>query len=244
MMADLYDHNHEFANSKWFRFEKSKIINQYIYNHLDNRKLVPEISDESTVEFTQDGSPKDEVIFTIDETSSYADKKVVKKRIEDEQGNVSYDFFEFIGKRIGGGYAYYRLDPDMVTTENVAVYRRIAPLGYRSSFIEYEYGKDASDINTVIRKNELDYDPLEDIRANFSIGDEAIDYESMPDYPEFDISAYSSEAASAAFQQVYGAPMTEEVQSQDNIDTIPPNTGFTDANGEEICGGGIIVGVL
>lgn len=30
MMADLYDHNHEFANSKWFREEKKKIIHKYV----------------------------------------------------------------------------------------------------------------------------------------------------------------------------------------------------------------------
>lgn len=30
MMADLYKHNHEFGNSKWFRLEKRKIINTYV----------------------------------------------------------------------------------------------------------------------------------------------------------------------------------------------------------------------
>ena len=30
MMADLYDHNHEFGDSKWFRLEKRKIINSYV----------------------------------------------------------------------------------------------------------------------------------------------------------------------------------------------------------------------
>lgn len=31
MLADLYKHNKNFANSKWFRFEKRKIINSYVY---------------------------------------------------------------------------------------------------------------------------------------------------------------------------------------------------------------------
>lgn len=30
MMADLYNHNHEFANSKWFRYEKRQIIRSYV----------------------------------------------------------------------------------------------------------------------------------------------------------------------------------------------------------------------
>ena len=30
MMADLYNHNHEFGESTWFRLEKRKIINSYV----------------------------------------------------------------------------------------------------------------------------------------------------------------------------------------------------------------------
>lgn len=30
MMADLYNHNHNFANSKWFRYEKRQIIRSYV----------------------------------------------------------------------------------------------------------------------------------------------------------------------------------------------------------------------
>ena len=38
MLADLYEHNHEFANSTWFRYEKKKIINNYV-NKLRNGKI-------------------------------------------------------------------------------------------------------------------------------------------------------------------------------------------------------------
>lgn len=38
MLADLYKHNHEFANSTWFRYEKKKIINNYV-NKLRNGKI-------------------------------------------------------------------------------------------------------------------------------------------------------------------------------------------------------------
>lgn len=31
MMADLYDHNHEFGNSTFFRYEKSKVISAYVH---------------------------------------------------------------------------------------------------------------------------------------------------------------------------------------------------------------------
>lgn len=38
MMADLYDHNHEFGDSKWFRLEKSYVIKAYI-NKLRQGKI-------------------------------------------------------------------------------------------------------------------------------------------------------------------------------------------------------------
>lgn len=38
MLADLYDHNHDFADSKWFRTEKRKIINEYV-NRLRKGKI-------------------------------------------------------------------------------------------------------------------------------------------------------------------------------------------------------------
>ena len=38
MMADMYNHNHEFGNSKWFRLEKSYIIKSYV-NKLRQGKI-------------------------------------------------------------------------------------------------------------------------------------------------------------------------------------------------------------
>lgn len=40
MLADLYDHNHEFGNSKYFRFEKKKIINQYVFKMRKGKIIV------------------------------------------------------------------------------------------------------------------------------------------------------------------------------------------------------------
>lgn len=39
MMADLYDHNHEFGNSTFFRHEKSKIIS-HMYTSLEKARLL------------------------------------------------------------------------------------------------------------------------------------------------------------------------------------------------------------
>ena len=41
MMADLYQHNKDFANSKWFRQEKRKIINAYVFKLRSGKITIP-----------------------------------------------------------------------------------------------------------------------------------------------------------------------------------------------------------
>lgn len=210
----------------------SQFVDQYILNHLDNRKLVPEIPEESTVEFTnKDKDPYDEVTFTINERSPYADKKVVRDKTEIE-GEIIYDFFKYIGRRVGNKYVYYKLVEDLTLDSNVAVYRRVAPLGFKSSFIEYEYGKNAEEITSVIKQNSLSYDPLADVVARPDTEPE-IDYDSAPTYDE----AYVAGLMSDLFQQEFGAPMNDAGSTSDKTDlsTITPNTEFQDANDQEMC---------
>lgn len=209
-----------------------QFVDQYVYNHLDNRKLVPEIPDTSSVKFIgEDNKIKDEVTFVLDSNSTFGDKKVIKKRLDSPDGPV-YDFFKYIGKRIRGGWAYYKLESLGTEQGNVATYKRIEPLGYRNSFIEYEYGKDVEEMQTVIEKNRMDYDPYADTLSSFDNGDAEIDYDSIPgDYwdsiPQID---------ETAFQQVYGTPFDTSAPKVDDVTSIQPNTEYRDGNGEEICG--------
>lgn len=210
----------------------SQFVDQYILNHLDNRKLVPEIPEESTVEFTnKDKDPYDEVTFTINERSPYADKKVVRDKTEIE-GEIIYDFFKYIGRRVGNKYVYYKLVEDPTLDSNVAVYRRVAPLGFKSSFIEYEYGKNAEEITSVIKQNSLSYDPLADVVARPDTEPE-IDYDSAPTYDE----EYAAGLMNDLFQQEFGAPMDDAGSTSDKTDlsTITPNTEFQDANDQKMC---------
>lgn len=210
----------------------SQFVDQYILNHLDNRKLVPEIPEESTVEFTnKDKDPYDEVTFTINERSPYADKKVVRDKTEIE-GEIIYDFFKYIGRRVGNKYVYYKLVEDLTLDSNVAVYRRVAPLGFKSSFIEYEYGKNAEEITSVIKQNSLSYDPLADVVARPDTEPE-IDYDSAPTYDEASVAGLMSDL----FQQEFGAPMGDAGSTSDKTDlsTITPNTEFQDANDQKMC---------
>lgn len=212
----------------------SQFVDQYVYNHLDDRKLVPEVPDTASVQFIgEDNKIKDVVTFVIDGDATFGDKKVIKKRIDTPDGPV-YDFFKYIGKRIRGGYIYYKLLSLGTEQANVATYERIEPLGFRNSFIEYEYGKDAEEMETVIDKSRKDYDPYADTLSRFDDGNVEVDYDSMPDYqdiPQVDVDA---------FQQVYGTPLDTSAPKTDDITSIQPNTEYKDENGDSICGAPIL----
>jgi hypothetical protein len=216
----------------------SQFVDQYVYNHLDNRKLVPEIPDTASVQFIgEDNEVKDEVTFVIDDNATFGDKKIIKKRIDTPDG-PAYDFFKYIGKRIRGNYVYYKLSSLGTEQTNVATYERIEPLGFRNSFIEYEYGKDVEEMETVIDKNRKDYDPYADTLSRFDLGDAEIDYDSMPDYQDMPQEYWDSipEVDTDAFQQVYGTPLDTSAPKADDVTAIQPNTEYKDENGDSICG--------
>ena len=212
-----------------------QFVDQYIYNHLDNRKLVPEIPDTSSIKFIDDnGETVNDVTFIIDDNSTYGDKKVIKQRFDTPDG-PQYEFFKYIGKRLKGKYVYYKLTSSETALPNVATYERIEPLGFRNSFIEYEYGKDADEIETVIEKNKKDYNPDSEILARFDNDDFEIDYDSIPEYSQELSDSFSSINADA-FQQVYDTPLDKSTPSVDDILSIQPNTDYKDENNESICG--------
>lgn len=216
----------------------SQFVDQYVYNHLDNRKLVPEIPDTASVQFIgEDNEVKDEVTFVIDDNATFGDKKVIKKRIDTPDGPV-YDFFKYIGRRIRGSYVYYKLSSVGTEQTNVATYERIEPLGFRNSFIEYEYGKDVEEMETVIDKNRKDYDPYADTLSRFDLGDTEIDYDSMPDYQNMPQGYWDSipQVDTDAFQQVYGTPLDTSAPKTDDVTALQPNTEYRDENGDNICG--------
>lgn len=216
----------------------SQFVDQYVYNHLDNRKLIPEIPDTASVQFIgEDNEVKDEVTFVIDDNATFGDKKVIKKRIDTPDGPV-YDFFKYIGRRIRGSYVYYKLSSVGTEQTNVATYERIEPLGFRNNFIEYEYGKDVEEMETVIDKNRKDYDPYANTLSRFDLGDAEVDYDSMPDYQDMPQEYWDSipEVDTDAFQQVYGTPLDTSAPKADDVTAIQPNTEYKDENGNSICG--------
>ena len=222
----------------WNEDDYSQFVDQYVYNHLDNRKLVPEIPDTASVQFIgEDNEVKDKVTFVIDGNATFGDEKVIKKR-EDNPDGPTYDFFKYIGKRIRGKYIYYKLASSSTKQANVATYERIEPLGFRNSFIEYEYGKNVEEMETVIDKNRKDYDPYADTLSGFDNGDVISDYDAMPEYQESEeyVNSLLTDISAMAFQQTYHAPLdTSTPIGEEDITAIQPNTGYKDANGDSIC---------
>ena len=244
----------------------SQFVDQYVYNHLDNRKLVPEIPDTSSVKFIgEDNEIKDEVTFVIDESSNAYDKKVVKKYPTFE--GESYTFMIYIGKRIRGGWAYYKLDNSDEVAGNVARYRRIEPLGYRNSFIEYEYGKDVlfySDILEERKKRDDDRKKAEESGTPYVepissfietvIDSNRVEYDPYSDSLARFHSSSSYEAEyfnenstpdipegyrdilSESFRRTYGSPLDTSAPKAEDLMSVQPNTEYRDENGEEICG--------
>lgn len=217
----------------------SQFIDQYIYNHLDNRQLVPEIPVESSIEFVdENGDIMDMVRVTIDSTSTSSDKKIIRKR-EGSGEDLILDFFNYITKRHKGKNIYYRLTQADNVNPNVAVYERIDPLGFKNSFIEYEYGKDVTEMKSVINLNDRDYNPspIQDITA---YQESNIDDDSIPDHSGYDSSLTEEvirlSASAQAFEKVYGVKPEESEGNPNDITSIEPNTDFKDANNDSVCG--------
>ena len=216
----------------------SQFVDQYVYNHLDNRKLVPEIPDTASVQFIgEDNEVKNEVTFVIDNNSTFGDEKVIKKRTDTPDGPV-YDFFKYIGRRIRGNYIYYKLSSVSTEQTNVATYEKIEPLGFRNSFIEYEYGKDVEEMETVIDKNRKDYDPYAGTLSRFDNRDVTPDYDAMPEYQRSEeyINSLLTDISAMAFQQTYNVPLDTSAPKADDVTAIQPNTEYKDENGDSICG--------
>lgn len=210
-----------------------QFIEQYIYNHLDNKSLVPEVTKYSSISFTgSNGKPLETLNITIDSNSSLADQKIVRN-VMNTVGEPVYDFFDFISRQEKGVMLYYRLNPSETTT-NMAVYDRIRPLGFKNSFIEYEYGKNASEMESVITKNTTDYDStsLDDVIALENMGFITEDYAGEIPYD----GSLERDVSSEAYEIVYGAPLDIDVESVNDILSIQPNLDYRDANDEIICG--------
>ena len=212
----------------------SNFIEQYVYNHLDNRRLVPEIPDGSNIKFLDDNEEiKNEITIYIDESSNFKDKKVVRKVLENSDG-ISYEFFQFIAKKIRGNYVYYKANLDGTNLPNEMTYIRINPLGYKNNFLEYEYGKEASSMSSVISKNTNNKDiDGSDIGVYDSYSTPEMSEEDLMIQEEYSQS-FNVDSLIESYSTYYNIDNTN-IQKDNDITSISPNEEFRDANDDVIC---------
>lgn len=217
--------------------EYSEFVDQYVYNHLDNRKLVPEIPNDTSISFMDEQKNlRNEIIFSIDSNSNPSDMRIVKNKISTPDGD-SYSFFRFISKRLEGGNAYYKLQE--VQDNGNVIYKKINPLGVRNNFIEYQYGKLVDEMTSVVKTKDSNYKS----RTN---EDNFLNSYETPQMSEDDSVSYDKYLNGSeqsilddAYMSMYGEHFEEPI-SENDVTSLNPNTEFKDANDETICGAPII----
>lgn len=208
-----------------------RFIEQWVYNHLDNRAIVPEIPSDATTKFYDASSNKilDEITITIDRTASLGDKKAVISQVNIAGGNTIYDFHDFIARKDGKNFIYYRRDKTL-TSDNSATYRRIKPLGYRNSFLEYEWDKTAEEMTSVLDKNIQEEDPIGKFAAQHMNPGTMEELGDAPSVSYIEDESYWRSLASV------DALDEKADTTKDPFSTMTPNKNSRDANNEEICG--------
>ena len=216
-----------------------EFVEQFVYNHLDDRSLVPEIPDKATVSFEDENKEiRDFITVKLYKDSNSADKKFAKEITKD-----TVVFRPYIGKRMKGKLFYYVLEGDK---GGVATYRRIEPLGLKGNFLEYEFGKDVSMMTSVVGRGNKDEilafkDRVATERALQSLDEEFVetpieDYESFAtDHQE----SFEVEALNEAYGIVFGEKSFEPLEVSEIPEAFtgePLTEEWRDEDGEIICG--------
>lgn len=197
-------------------------INQYIYNHLDNRSLVPEIPGDSSIKFIdENNNVKDEITVTITPQSSFKEREIIKEVIEENPENSIYEFLPYIGVKIENNFHYYRLIEE---NEDNASYKKINQLGIKNSYIEYEYGKDVEEITSVFNNVNIKEEYSNDIKPIIEDNNQYKDY----------LSSLEKDFLDQAYREQYGNT-PNIVNTEKEGFNIDPNENYKDANNDEIC---------
>lgn len=231
----------EFLNSKEVLL---RFVDQYILNHLDNRKIVPLIPEGTTYEFTNHkGDPEDRVHIEIDNNSSIKDKSIILKEQDDVEH--PYQFRSYICTKVNGDEVYYRKVEDGPSGKGAyVIYERVTPLGVRNKFLEYEYGANSIDMKSVLAQNDKNYKNYLESNSLYSDVDleteEAKEFnsyveESMNDDNE---DSFTQVIYNNLFIKTYGvSPEISNKVSDDKSDlsSLETNDEFKDDEGNTVC---------
>lgn len=146
----------------------SNFIEQYIYNHLDNYRLVANISNKikSISCLEKNGEDiKDTIEVTGPTEGPKKEDKPFYKSAMFNYDSRQYDylFYKYISFNNKGQHIYYKLVEDK---GNYARYERITPLGWKNQFLEYEYGEEADNMISAIAQNSKYNTVIEDAKFN------------------------------------------------------------------------------
>lgn len=185
----------------------------YIYNHLDNRSLVPEISSSSSLKFVINDKVQD-TVTAFGEVNT----EVVRKKFKID-GEIYYDYQDYIAKRVNNDYVYYRLlEADDETGS--AIYTRIEPLGLTNNFLEYDAYSDALSMTSVIDRSKKNVE----INPSLDSMDSHIDYDTAPVFSQEEIDSVFDRAVNAA-----------GIKDSEDMNSMTPNKDFKDADRKYLC---------
>lgn len=202
----------------------SNFVRQYVYNHLNNKRLVPEVNN-IPAQFVKDGKVLKEMTVIVDGDSFSAFNQIIKRITNTPEGR-KIKFFDFIKKKEGSKWHYYELSKE---NDNIATYNEITPIGWPNSFLEYEYGKDVEDIDSVISENKLIDSEIETDEVD-SIDPESIIESSIKEYDTI----IEESIMETAFKEVYKHDIKGD-GGNDIFDRDVKDVDFRDADNKEIC---------
>lgn len=208
-------------------------VNQYVYNHTDNNKLVVNVKELTKEAYLDDnGNPVGEFSLIFNDSSERGFSEFIKKTYKDKNGTF-YVLMDFIKIKHKDKFIYYRRTSNFEGLSNTKTsYTRFEPLGFRNSFLEYEYGKTADEIESVIDSNSASYDSHKTEGAAEFINDPEPDYDSQPDnYAPID----SAPIIDVAVREVYDAQFENNPPQEKNATSYTPNENWTDGNNEQSC---------
>ena len=202
-----------------------KFVLQYIYNHLDNKQLVPSIPNNSSVVFEDDNK---EVVksFVFIPTESNKTEKFIKQ-INYIDGNPVFTLMDFVSKTIRGKEYYYRHMGN-------GLYQMIQPLGVKNNFIEYEFGKDVEEIISVVGENSQFYDPYSDTSTKFNSNNFTYD-DATPEMPnDMELGSSYFDSLNDVGKSYFGEGFDVKVKDND-ISSIKSNNDYKDSTGKKPC---------
>lgn len=195
----------------------SNYLEQYIYNHLDNKRIVASISKKVKIISPLEDNQKDikdffEIIGPANGVD--ADDKMFFKSVlrNPETNQYGYDYYNYISFSNKGKPIYYKL----VKAEGaIAQYERITPLGWKNQFLEYEYGVSVDNMTSAISKNSKFNSIIEDDAFEKKIATEQANSEKLGTFEDSDDSNdYSPSSDEISFSNMTREERAEAIQQR------------------------------